>query len=103
MEDSIIYVGLDVHKDTIAVALAEGREVRNHGKIANTPGALKTLCAKLVRDGGKLRFCYEAGPCGYGICGTAPRARAFFRHFVQRERCGHMSGLIGAVVDRWPR
>ena len=43
MEQSIIYVGLDVHKDTIAVASAEAGlrdEVREHGKISNTPAAL---------------------------------------------------------------
>jgi transposase len=70
MEHNIIYVGLDVHKDNIAVAVAEGgdrSEVRDYGKIANTPAALKALCVKLARNGGKLRFCYEAGPCGYGI------------------------------------
>ena len=66
----IIYVGLDVHKETIAVALAEAgkrSEVREHGKIANTPAAVTALAAKLARGGHELRFCYEAGPCGYGI------------------------------------
>jgi transposase len=70
MEQLISYVGLDVHKETIAVALAEtGKrsEVREHGKIANTSAALKTLAARLGHGGRKLRFCYEAGPCGYGI------------------------------------
>src|SRR5215472_1247953 len=70
MEQLISYVGLDVHKETIAVALAEtGKrsEVREHGKIANTSTALKTLAARLGHGGRKLRFCYEAGPCGYGI------------------------------------
>ena len=70
MEQPITYVGLDVHKDTIAVALAEAgkrREVREYGKIANTSAALKTLAAKLSRGDRSLRFCYEAGPCGYGI------------------------------------
>ena len=70
MDRTITYVGLDVHKDTIAVALAEtggGKDVREYGKIANTPAALKALAAKLSRGGSELRFCYEAGPCGYGI------------------------------------
>ena len=70
MKQPITYIGLDVHKETIAVALAEAgkrNEVREYGKIANTPAAVKALAAKLARDGHELRFCYEAGPCGYGI------------------------------------
>ena len=69
MDKPITYVGLDVHKDTIAVALAEAggrKDVREYGKISNTPTALKALAAKLSRGGSELRFCYEAGPCGYG-------------------------------------
>ena len=65
MDKPITYVGLDVHKDTITVALAEtGKrgEVREYGKIANTPTALKALAAKLSRVGNEFRFCYEAGP-----------------------------------------
>jgi transposase len=70
MDKLITYVGLDVHKDTIAIALAGSDwrgEVREYGKIANTPAALKAAAVKLARGGGELRFCYEAGPCGYGI------------------------------------
>src|SRR5208337_3270663 len=70
MEKTITYVGLDVHKDTIAVALAEAGlrgEVRVHGKIPNTPAALTALMTKLAAGKKHLRFCYEAGPCGYGI------------------------------------
>ena len=70
MDKPITYVGLDVHKDTLAVALAETgghKNVREYGKISNTPTALNTLAAKLSRAGSELRFCYEAGPCGYGI------------------------------------
>ena len=70
MGQCIIYVGLDVHKDTIAVAVAEAglrEEVREHGKIPNTPAAIKALTEKVAGRGRELRFCYEAGPCGYGI------------------------------------
>src|SRR5215471_8562240 len=64
------YVGLDVHKDGIVVAVAEGGrrgEVRGYGRIANTLAALRRLARKLGQEGVELRFCYEAGPCGYGI------------------------------------
>jgi hypothetical protein len=68
--DRIRYVGLDVHKDGIVVAVAQGGlrgEVRDCGRIANTPVALRRLAGKLGQEGVELRFCYEAGPCGYGI------------------------------------
>ena len=70
MADRITYVGLDVHKEGIVVAVAAGGlrgEVREYGRIANTPTALDRLLRKLGGDGVSLRFCYEAGPCGYGI------------------------------------
>ena len=70
MEKLITYVGLDVHKETISVAVAESGlrgEARYFGKIANNARALSKLAAKLSREGRSLRFCYEAGPCGYGI------------------------------------
>src|ERR1700752_392824 len=70
MGDRITYVGLDVHKDSIVVAVAVGGlrgEVREYGRIANTSAALDRFLRKLGGNGMTLRFCYEAGPCGYGI------------------------------------
>jgi transposase len=70
VDKPIIYIGLDVHKDTVAVAAAEGGkrgEVREYGKVANSTAAVTALAVKLARGGKALRFCYEAGPCGYGI------------------------------------
>ena len=63
------YVELDVHKDTIAASVAEadGGEVRYHGEIAHLPAAIEKLVRQLRKDDASLSFCYEAGPCGYGI------------------------------------
>ncbi len=70
MGERITFVGLDVHKATIAVCVAEaGRdgEVRFVGGIPNEPAALDKLVARLGRGGRELRFVYEAGPCGCGV------------------------------------
>ena len=68
MKDTIKYVGLDVSKEKIAVAIAEeGREEpRYWGMIAHTPEAVKKLMKKLG-DPESLRVCYEAGPTGYPL------------------------------------
>lgn len=65
------YVGLDSHKDTIAVAVAEcGRDQPlSEGTIPNMPKAVTKLIDRLSRryGGQRLLFVYEAGPCGYGL------------------------------------
>lgn len=62
------YVGLDVSKEKIAVAVADwGREKpRSYGLIPHTPEAIRKLMSKLGRPE-ELRVCYEAGPTGYGL------------------------------------
>ena len=61
----IRFVGLDVHAETIAVALAEPNgEVRSLGLIPNRPESIRRLVRKL-EPVEQLRFCYEAGPTGY--------------------------------------
>ena len=70
MTEITMFVGLDVHKKTIAVATVEGRasaDVRFYGTIANTPEAIRSLLKKLSKDGHRLHLCYEAGPLGYGV------------------------------------
>jgi transposase len=70
MTNNTAFIGLDTHKESIAVAIAEdGRdtEVRYYGQIANEPAAVVKLVKKLASNYDKLFFCYEAGPCGYGI------------------------------------
>lgn len=65
------YIGLDVHKDSVSVSVAEaGRQAPQfRGEIPNEPKALDKLIRQLSErfDGQALLFSYEAGPCGYGI------------------------------------
>ncbi len=59
------FVGLDVHADTIAVAVAEpDGTVRSVGVIPNRPESIRTLVKRLGSPE-QLRACYEAGPTGY--------------------------------------
>jgi transposase len=69
MNKSSKFVGLDVHKATIAVSVAESGqgEVRYIGEIANTAEAIIKLVRQLRKGDAVLSFCYEAGPCGYGL------------------------------------
>lgn len=64
-----IFIGLDVHKDNITVAIARtGRgDPESLGVISNDALAVSKLIKKLEAKGAKLLFCYEAGPCGYGL------------------------------------
>ena len=65
-----LYIGLDVHKASISVSVAEdGRNgpVRFIGEIPNTPTDIAKLAKRLSKPGGRLEFCYEAGCCGYGV------------------------------------
>ena len=70
MKKHTIFIGLDVHKDSIDVALADtGREgdVRFYGTIGGDLESLQRVVRKLHRKDSVLRFVYEAGPCGYDI------------------------------------
>jgi transposase len=63
--NNITHIGLDVHKETIAVATLRPEGLACEERIiANTPEAIRKLIAGLG-DPGSLRACYEAGPTGY--------------------------------------
>jgi len=62
------FIGMDVHKETISVAVVGEEGVpRYYGEIMNTPEAIAKLVKKVADKKDRTAFCYEAGPCGYGI------------------------------------
>jgi transposase len=77
MEQPIRFIGMDVHKDTIVVAVTaagDSGRATPYGTFPNTVSALEKLVKRLRQPGsGPLKFCYEAGPCGYGVHRTLTR------------------------------
>jgi transposase len=70
MKHSITVVGMDVHKDSIEIVIAETtgtQEVRHYGKINGDMTSLDKAVRKLKSTSRELHFVYEAGPCGYEI------------------------------------
>lgn len=66
-EGITLTVGLDVHKDSIAVCCLQGDSQREETReIPNEPRAIQNLFKRLLSEG-ELRVCYEAGPYGYDV------------------------------------
>jgi transposase len=88
-----VFIGLDVAKARHAVAVAEeGRngEVRYLGEIDAEAESVRRLAAKLAKRHGKLHFCYEAGPTGYGL-------------YRQLTQLGHRCSVIApSLIPRRP-
>jgi hypothetical protein len=71
-QSSTLYVGLDVHKESIAVAYVAQEphaEVVYLGTIGTRQCDIDTLIRKLQSKSPHLVFVYEAGPCGYWLYG----------------------------------
>jgi len=67
MQEKLRFLGLDVHAEMIAAAIAEpDGEVRSLGMIPNRVESIRKLIKKLG-SAEKMRACYEAGPTGYVV------------------------------------
>lgn len=65
---SKVFVGMDVHKESIDITVAEvDGEVRRWGEVGGDRTALAKAVRKLEALGKGLHFVYEAGPCGFWI------------------------------------
>ena len=77
MEQSTRFVGMDVHKDTIVVAVTTTGDVGKataYGTFPNTAASLGKLVKRLRQAGdGPIKFCYEAGPVVTGFTAPSPR------------------------------
>ena len=72
MQKITLYIGLDVHKDSITIAIAEPGpkgEIRLFGTITNDMHALEKALIRIrkAHPNAQLELAYEAGPCGFGI------------------------------------
>src|SRR3546814_8523060 len=66
--DSTVYVGMDVHKDSIVVAYSIGfGEVGGLGNIGVLDRDIDRLCTRMQSKACRVVFVYEAGPCGYRL------------------------------------
>jgi hypothetical protein len=67
--NSVIYVGMDFHKESIAVAVLRdsNRNVEFERQIRNEPGQVKKFFKRMKEKEQAIIACYEAGPCGYTL------------------------------------
>jgi transposase len=85
------YVGLDVHAETVAVAIADSAgELRGHGTVPAHSHSLDRLHRKLSEDGSEVRYAYEAGPTGFWLA----------RHFAAKGILCHV--VPPSLVPRKP-
>ncbi len=112
MEKTRFYIGLDVHKDSIAIAYTQAAARTEEPRFLGTTGYSVISLTKALKKLGKpseLNLCYEAGPCGYGLV-RALRQRGYTcdviassrvaRHPADRVKTDRRDALLLARLHR---
>lgn len=66
-KDSTAVIGLDVHKESIDIAIADGRQARVFGRVGGEAAAVDRAVRKIRSVHRDALFVYEAGPCGFWL------------------------------------
>ena len=66
-KSSTAYIGMDVHKESIDIAIADTREARHFGRVGGDAASVDRVVRKLRSVHRKPTFVYEAGPCGFWL------------------------------------
>lgn len=66
-KSSTAFIGMDVHKESIDVAIADEKETRHYGRIAGDAHAVDRLLTRLRSAHARMTVVYEAGPCGFWL------------------------------------